>query len=289
METVPVRDGVRDDWLINTRMSIPTRIIQTGKTRHLTPLAKAAVSNIRLLHPDWDYLFFDDEDVDRFVRDEFPERIEAFDAFKYPIQRFDFFRYLAVYRLGGFYLDLDVLLSESLSTLTKQECVFPFEELTLNRFLRRNYGMDWELGNYAFGAQAGVPFLEAVIANCVRSQQDRAWLQPMTNGIHRVLRSEYEVLNTTGPGLLSRTYAERPDVSSRVTVLFPPDVLDPAGWHQFGEYGVHLMDGSWRTEVHDIRRRIAWKWESFTKARLMPQSRKLGPSRPTHFAAPTQG
>ena len=31
---------------------------------------------------------------------------------------------------------------------------FPFEQLTLNRCLRRDYGMDWEPGNYGFGAIA---------------------------------------------------------------------------------------------------------------------------------------
>ena len=267
-------------------MSIPRRLIQTGKDRILTPLAKAAVTNLKLLHPDWEYVYFDDDEIRQFVTTEFPQHQAIFDRFPQPIQRIDFFRYLAVFRLGGFYFDLDVFLSESLLPLLDHRCVFPFEELTLNRYLRRHYGMDWELGNYGFGAQAGDPFLEAVIANCVRAQQDTAWLQPMMNGVHRLLRSEYEVLNTTGPGLLSRTYAERSDLSSCVTVLFPPDVRDPAGWHQFGDYGVHRMDGSWRTGTHGIRRRIAWKWESLTKARLMPESRKLGPSR--HKQSPAQ-
>ena len=51
-------------------------------------------------------------------------------------------------------------------------CVFPFEELTLSRLLR-HHGIDWEIGNYAFGAEAGHAFLEAVIENCVRAQRDR--------------------------------------------------------------------------------------------------------------------
>ena len=58
-------------------------------------------------------------------------------------------------------------------------CVFPFEELTINMFLRREYGMDWEIGNYAFGAAAGHPFLHAIIKNCVRAQKDPEWVQPM--------------------------------------------------------------------------------------------------------------
>ena len=127
-------------------MNIPARIVQTGKTRELSPLAKAAVANLKLLHPEWEYVYFDDEAVRRFVAVEFSQFQKAFDSFRHPIQRIDFFRYLAVFRFGGFYLDLDVFLSEPLSPLLDQPCVFPFEELTLSRLLRRNYGMDWEIG-----------------------------------------------------------------------------------------------------------------------------------------------
>jgi hypothetical protein len=260
-------------------MKIPARIIQTGRNRTLTPLAKAAVTGLRLLHPDWEYLYFDDEEIRHFITTEFPQHLTVFDTFPQTIQRIDFFRYLVVFRFGGFYFDLDVFLSENIGSLLQHDCVFPFEELTINRYLRRHHGMDWELGNYAFGAKAGDPFLEAVIANCIRAQKDTAWLRPMTKGVHRLLRSEYEVLNTTGPGLLSRTYAEQSDISRPIKILFPADVCDPLGWHQFGSYGVHRMDGSWRTEGKGIRRRIAWRWESLTKARLISKSQRLGPSR----------
>ncbi len=262
-------------------MNIPRRLIQTGPSSLLKPLAKAATVNLTLLHPEWEYLFFDDAAVADFVKTQFPEYASVFQGFRHPIQKVDFFRYLAVFYFGGFYFDLDVFLARPIDDLLENEAVFPFEELTLNRYLRRHHGMDWELGNYAFGAQAGNAFLKSVITNCVRAQRDSAWLKPMTRGIHRLLRSEYEVLNTTGPGLLSRTYSEESELSSAVTVLFPPDVRDPSGWHRFGDYGVHLMNGSWRSENHNLLRRIAWKWESFTKARLMPESHRLGPHRST--------
>ena len=260
-------------------MKIPARIIQTGKSRDLPPLGKAAVTNLKLLHPDWDYVFFDDEDVLRFVRTEFPQYRAIFDAFPYPIQRFDFFRYLAVLRLGGFYFDLDVFLSERLSELLDHQCVFPFEELTLNRFLRYQYSMDWEIGNYAFGAAQGDSFLQAVIENCVRTQKDAAWVEPMMAGIPRIFRSDFYVLNTTGPGLLSRTFAENPRIANSVTILFPKDVRDTASWHKFGSYGVHLMNGSWRQKGNFLHRRLASLWELHAKKKLMPQSRLLGPNR----------
>ncbi len=258
---------------------IPLRVIQTGRTRPLHGMPRAAAANLRLLHPNWEFLFFNDEEVRRFVADVFPQYQSVFEAFPRPIQRYDFFRYLAVYHYGGFYFDLDVFLWQSLDPLLDQACVFPFEELTLNSCLREKYGMDWEIGNYAFGAAPGHPFMKAVIENCVRSQREPAWVNPMLQNIPALFRRDFYVLNTTGPGLLSRTLAENPEIAADVTVLFPVDVRDEQTWHHFGSYGIHIMDGSWRDKGNFLRRRLASLWEVRQRRKLMPQSIQSGPAR----------
>lgn len=256
---------------------IPTRIIQTAKDRNLSLKQRAMATNLRLLNPEYDCLFFDNEEVERFIDREFPQYRQVFDSFRFPIQRYDFFRYLAVYRLGGFYFDLDVLLASELSSLLPSGCVFPFEGLTFSHLLR-SYGMDWEIGNYAFGAVAGHPFLEAVVENCVRAQKDPSWAKPMMRGVPLFSRAEYYVLYTTGPGLLSRTLAENPALAETVTVLFPEDVCDVHAWNVFGNFGVHLMEGTWRPSA-SVPRRLAQKWEVWAMQRLIRQSRRLGKTR----------
>lgn len=258
---------------------IPHRIIQTARSRDLSPLGKASAKNLQLLHPGWEYRFFDDEEIRRFVAAEFPQYQQAFDAFPRPIQRIDFFRYLAIFRLGGFYFDTDILLYQELTPLTQHEAVFPFEELTLNRHLRQAHDMDWEIGNYAFGTAPGDPFLHAVIENCVRALREPSWVAPMMKGVPSLFHREFNVLNTTGPGIVTRTLAENPALARKVHVLFPRDVCDARSWHQFGDYGVHLMDGSWRTKGGFVYRRLAGWWETRAKAKLMPESRTLGPTR----------
>lgn len=260
-------------------MNIPPRIIQTGKAGNMSPSAKAAAVNLKLLHPDWEYLFFDDEDIRRFIASEFSQYQKVFDDFRQPIQQIDFFRYLAVFRLGGFYFDLDVFLYENLSPLLECECVFPFEELTMNRHLRRRCGIDWEIGNYGFGAAPGHPFLQAVIENCVRAQLDPGWVDPMMEGFPKLFRCEYEVLNTTGPGLLTRTLVENAGAGAGMTVLFPRNVCEPRSWHLFGDYGVHLMDGSWRAQGSYFRRRMLCWWESWIRRRDLGESRRCGAKR----------
>ena len=93
---------------------IPKRIIQTGRHVEQSLRNRAMMSNIRLLNADYEYLFFDDVRVRDFITQECPEHRAVFDAFQFPIQRYDFFRYLAVHRYGGFYFDLDVLLASGL-------------------------------------------------------------------------------------------------------------------------------------------------------------------------------
>lgn len=213
----------------------------------------------------------------------FPEYRSVFDSFHVHIQRYDFFRYLAVYHFGGFYLDLDVFLASSLADLSDFGCVFPFEELTIYKFLRQQYGMDWEIGNYAFGAAAGHPFIDAIIKNCVRAQKSPKWAQAMMRSIPRMYRKNFYGFCTTGPGLVSRTMAEYPDAANQIKVLFPKNVCDPTKWRRFGEYGVHLMEGTWRKRKGILGRRLAAAWISWTRERLLKESLRLGESRSLEF------
>jgi hypothetical protein len=262
---------------------IPMRIIQTDKSADLPLLARAATTNLRMLNPEFDYMFFDDLQVERFIDTEFPQFRSAFDSFPERIQRYDFFRYLVVFRYGGFYFDTDVLLADGLKDLLSLGCVFPFEEFTIFDFLNTEYGMDWQIGNYAFGAAAGHPFIEAVIQSCIRAQKDSAWTQAMVNSIPRPFRREYLVLASTGPGLVSRTLAEYPSAADPVSVLFPPDVRDPKSWHCFGAYGVHLQVGTWRKRRSLIPRVLHNFWELKTRKLLLKASTERGAERSVTF------
>ncbi len=270
---------------------IPKRIIQfrIGEYPQQALRVRAVTSNLKLLNPDYEYLFFEDAQVEEFIGREFPQYHSVFQSFRFPIQRCDFFRYLAVYHYGGFYFDLDVLLASHLSALLGHGCVFPFEALTLSHFLRTKFGMDWQVGNFGFGAEPGHPFLEAVIKNCVRGQTDPDWVKPMMRGSPPLLGNEFFVINSTGPGLVSRTLAENPELARTVTVLFPEDVCDVHNWNRFGDYGVHLADSSWRPRRSFVRSRFSgycWRWIQY---RRVKESLRLGKLRCLPYEASGQG
>ena len=270
--------GVETQRTTETLEMIPRRIIQTGPPK-LSMLLRAAMQTVRLLHPEFEYEFFDDTRVEAFIQDHFPKYRKVYDSFPYRIQRYDFFRYLAVYRLGGFYLDLDVFLVRDLSPLLDSECVFPFEELTSIQYLWRQFRLDWQLGNYAFGAAPGNPFLEAVIENCVRAQSDPDWVRPMLKGIPHLFHKEFYVLNTTGPGLVTRTLGENRDLAAGVNVLFPEDVREPKTWHHFGEFGVHDMAGTWRGKKSVLSARLLRLWDEWTLRRILSDAKGTGKTR----------
>lgn len=249
---------------------IPKRIIQTGKSVPREVKSRAMVNAMRLLHPDYEYLFFDDAQVDEFITGHFPQYRCVYDTFRFPIQKFDFFRYLAIYKYGGFYFDLDVLLATSLSGLLEYGCVFPFESITLSEYLRMQCGMGWELGNYGFGASPAHPFIEAIIENCVRAQRDPTWAAEAFPRRIPFSKAKNAVLFTTGPGLVSRTFAENSKLAQSVTVLFPDDPSDPANWYYFGDFGAHFMDSSWRPKGRFFRRKLTliveqWKLRGLLK------------------------
>jgi hypothetical protein len=280
--------GVLPSWVRGTQAQrnaggIPKRIIQTAKSRELPLTEKAAVGTVRSLNPDYEYMFFDDLQVDAFIAAQDRMHQQAFRSFRIPIQRYDFFRYLAIYQFGGFYFDTDVLLASGVDALLQHDCVFPYEELTLYAFLREECGMDWEIGNYAFGAAPGHPFIERIIENCHRAQRDPAWAQQMLGSIPALFQRDFLVFCTTGPGLISRTLAEYGDASASVTVLFPGDVCDSGTWHQFGEYGVHAMQGSWLRKGSLLRQRLLMLWRARERRIALKAARRRGPTRSLQF------
>ena len=255
---------------------IPRRIIQTHKGRDLPLLERAAVATVKAHARDFEYIFFDDQEVADFMNSECHELRALFYAFPYRIQRYDFFRYLAVYRLGGFYFDTDILVGSELTALTGYSSVFAFERLTWSDFLREKYGMDWEIGNYAFGAAAGHPFLAAIIDNCLRAQREPGWSAAMVDEYPRLVRKQFEVLCTTGPGLVSRTFAEGPRGADEIRFLFPEDICDRRGWNRFGDFAIHLMQSSWRQPYGPVRRRLVNLLMERNERRAMRWTRAYG-------------
>ncbi len=52
-------------------------------------------------HPGWETHLWTDEKADKFVAEHFPEFKQTWDDYRYPVQRMDALRYMALYVYGG--------------------------------------------------------------------------------------------------------------------------------------------------------------------------------------------
>jgi hypothetical protein len=56
------------------------------------------------IHPGWEAHLWTDDTADAFVAKHFPELREMWLSYRYPIQRIDALRYMALYHYGGMYI-----------------------------------------------------------------------------------------------------------------------------------------------------------------------------------------
>lgn len=55
------------------------------------------------LHPGWEAMLWTDDNAGGFVREKFPELLQMWERYVYPIQKIDALRYMVLYEYGGEY------------------------------------------------------------------------------------------------------------------------------------------------------------------------------------------
>lgn len=64
----------------------------------------------RYYYPDWKYELLDNDRLNKFVVDNYPEYWLKYNKFKYNIQRWDIIRNLILNKIGGIYVDFSIAL-----------------------------------------------------------------------------------------------------------------------------------------------------------------------------------
>jgi Glycosyltransferase sugar-binding region containing DXD motif len=98
-------------------MPIPKIILQTAKD----PIPSHVVDKFRALAPDWQYRYFNDDDILRFFQEEmaeeFPTIIDVYCSIKRGQHRADLFRYAFLYKYGGVFIDSDAMIQVPLDEI----------------------------------------------------------------------------------------------------------------------------------------------------------------------------
>ena len=91
----------------NDKLKVPLIIFQTWQT-HLVPKDMYnTIHNNLILNPEFDYYLFDDNDCEKFIKDNFPDNVLcAFNKIIPGAFKADLWRYCIIHKYGGVYADI---------------------------------------------------------------------------------------------------------------------------------------------------------------------------------------
>lgn len=218
---------------------IPKIIHLLSKDKVIPEHYLACFSRITALHPGWEINIYDDDDVNNMVQEQFPGYWELFRSFPAQIQRLDLFRIMIVYLYGGFYLDMDVHCFKPLDPLLNNTLVLAEEKTLADLELKEiHHKHALRIGNYMFGGIQEHPFL-------------LGFMQTAFKNCNQPISTENDILETTGPGLLTNFYHDHKQTCKDITLLTNKTARCLKGCStlpscHFGDYAAHLHFGSWR-------------------------------------------
>lgn len=193
---------------------IPSIIHQvwSDKIRPLPLFFKELSDTWRKIYPDWKYILWDDEKMDSFIKEYYPEFYLYCQSFPYDVQRWDTIRYLFLYKLGGMYVDFDYEAIEPLhSILGNHSCYFASEPKEHAQL----FGKNTYINNGLIIAIPNHPFIKEII-DCVMTKYPASIVYK--NKMH-------EVLLTTGPLMVTNLYelyANKHDI-----YIIPAEIVAP--------------------------------------------------------------
>lgn len=187
-------------------MAIPKQIFQTFKTKKLPLITRYYIWNMKRKNPEYLYFFYDDEDIERFITEEFPPQyIKNYNKLTIGAAKADFFRYAILYKKGGVYLDIDSTVTKPLRQLIKEE-----DKAVISRERHENLYVQWGL---IFDKNH--PFLKKVLELMLDNIENHRYPNDVhattgptvfSEGIRQALKEDPEIPYTLFDGIEFRGY-----------------------------------------------------------------------------------
>lgn len=214
---------------------IPKYINLIYKTNNLPDIYRPYYDELKKKSIDWKINFFTDISAQSIMKRYLPQYYKTYLNYSYDIQRADFFRIAIIYLIGGFYLDLDMILLKKLDDLCSNNIVLG-QERFISMDEDKNCLNRQRIANYMFGSIPRHSFW----INCMDN---------MTKNSSKKINREEDILETTGPGMLTHTYHEYKNHYNDINVLITNKKClkwcEKESCH-FGEYAAHMHLGTWR-------------------------------------------
>ena len=110
---------LQDRKIINPQTIIPKTLIHTWNTKAIenTDLYYP-VKVLKALHPDYNYVIFDEAERLDFIKNNYDERVlNAYNKVKPGAYKADLWRYCYLYKNGGFYMDIKFVMRKSFNSI----------------------------------------------------------------------------------------------------------------------------------------------------------------------------
>jgi glycosyltransferase involved in cell wall biosynthesis len=242
---------------------IPRIIHQTWKTAEIPAAYQHWQNSWRVMHPDFEYRLWTNEDIEDFIRDQTVEVQILFYNYQDNICRIDLARYLILQKFGGLYVDLDF------------ECLHPHHRLFKEQ--RIMMGIEPETHNQAIKARkAGI---SSIVCNAwMASEQGHPFWAHLIDYLFSV-KNRKDVLNLTGPFALTRAVAS---YGAKELTIIPSKYIYPVDknvcWSgeiqdlEFFEintrsaFAIHHWVGSWFRHSEHLTRLPLPKSKVFVRA-----------------------
>ncbi|KAK0630945.1 glycosyltransferase family 32 protein [Bombardia bombarda] len=177
------------------------------------------------IHPGWEAFLWTDETAGEFVAEHFPELRTMWEGYRYPIQKIDALRYMALYHYGGVILDMDLQCNRALGPLRRFEFVAPAAHPT-------GFSIGFMM------ASKGNKYVGDLVRNLARYNRHWLWLPYPTvmfstgchyaSTIHAFQRNRHELKILAGP----RSNPNMHSLNGQVTTpIF--DHLGSSSWHSY--------------------------------------------------------
>jgi mannosyltransferase OCH1-like enzyme len=196
---------------------IPKVIYQTWLTKDLPIEVISYIEEFMKMNPEYRREFYDDADVERYIQENYEERIyQAYKHLNIGAAKADFWRYLILYKKGGIYLDIDSAIIARLDDFIKEE-----DKAIISREGNLGVFLQWGLM-----FEAGHPILKATIEECVRNIESRIYTHiPEVVGPKAFTRA---IQNTLCPYLGEQLrqqlyFMEDHDLNQRIIQSVPSD------------------------------------------------------------------
>ena len=186
---------------------IPNIIVQSFSSRRVTDQIKENIENWISKNPDYLYSYFDELDIVDFIKDHYSERyLNAFYKINPGAGRADFFRYLYLYKKGGFWIDVTAV------------CLKPFNQI-VDKEVDILLVHDKEVDNI-YNAVMGFPKNHPVMKECVERCLDNIEKETFKN------KGKYCIYHTTGPELVKEVFEKYSKNNKGVNIKILTKELD---------------------------------------------------------------